>query len=419
MRIHNDENSNKTQLVRVLEVEEKTPDNANETDNNSRFVGGFKMKFISQKQPWKKIVLAVLTTSVVAPLAISSAQAAPPDYAPAYGYRNKDEKKAAKKANKNKVIRDRDSDGYDDRDRDRDGDLDEEDGYDYRETPRYKDQYGNGGYNNGGYNNGGYNDDSYYYGNNGSRDFRDANRNGIDDRYENGQGNGGVLRTVVGVVTRDLRGRRFEMRSNNRTFVVIARNNEPLRLTAGDRVTVIGRLYQNVRTNRNSNRNNAFIVASRVIITRNDDQNQNGSRVDFTARVLDVRNDRELRVRAENGRTYTVRSDNDFNSNIDENDRVRVRGRLQNNVVNNARVELLNNGNGNDNDNDDRDIDFKGRVQSSSNFFGQRILTVRADNGTTYRVRTNENTRFDEGQRVRVRGELRNGVVIANDIDRI
>ena len=372
---------------------------------------------ITKTFDFKKIVLAALAASVVlAPLA---AQAAPPDYAPAYGYRDKDERKAERKANKKagKVIRDRNRDGYDDRDRDRDGDLDEEDGYDYRETPRYQNQYG-------------YNGDNYYYGNGNSRDFRDANRNGIDDRYENNRG--GFQTTVNGVVTRDLQGRRFEIRaSNGRTYVVIARNNEPLRLTRGDRVQIFGRIFNNVRTQRNNdpynnNENtrhngrfntNSFILADRIRITRDDDQNQNGSRVNFTGRVLDVRNDRELRVRAENGRTYTVRSDDRLSSRISEGDRVSVVGRLRNGVVNANRVNLTDDRN--DDDRDQENIDFRGRVQSSSNFFGQRILVVRADNGTTYRVRQNGTARFDEGERVRVRGDLRNGVVIAEDIDRI
>ena len=394
--------------------------------------------FITKTPDFKKIVLAALTASIVlAPLA---SQAAPPDYAPAYGYRNKADKKADKAERKaakkaGKVIRDRNQDGYDDRDRDRDGDLDEEDGFDYRETPRYQNQYGNNGYNNNGAN------DNYYYGNANTRDFRDANRNGIDDRYENSNGRGGVRTTLSGVVTRDLQGRRFEIRaSNGRTYVVIARNNEPLRLTRGDTVQVFGRIFDNVRTqrnndpyhnNRDNNRDNtrnngrfntnSFILADRVRITRNDDQNENGSRVSFTGRVLDVRNDRELVVRAENGRTYTLRSDNKLSSRINEGDRVSVTGRLRNNdVVDVSRIDLTDDRNDDNNNNDanDNNIDFRGRVQSSSNIFGQRILVVRADNGTAYRVRFNENTSFREGERVRVRGDLRNGIVFANDIDR-
>lgn len=359
------------------------------------------MKFISQKQPWKKIVLAVLTTAVVAPLATPSAQAAPPDYAPAYGYRNKDDKKADKAERKaakkaKKVIRDRDSDGYDDRDKDRDGDLDEEDGYDYRETPRYQKQYGDN-----------------EYSNDNSRDFRDNNRNGIEDRYESEYRNGRST-TLTGVIVRDLPGNRFEIRtSNNRTYRVMTRSNEPLRLTRGDQVSISGRIVGN----------NRIIIADRVRITRNDDQNQNGSRVEFTARVQDVRSQRELIVRTSDGRTLRVRTSFDLSSRIDDGDRVRIVGRLQNNVVDASRVDLSNNSNNDDDfgndDNNGNNIDFKGRVESSRSFLGQRIITVRADNGTTYRVRSTDNQRFDNGDRIRVRGDLRSGIVFANDIDRI
>lgn len=345
-------------------------------------------QFITKNIDFKKVAFAAMAASLV--LAPLSSQAAPPDHAPAYGYRNKQNGNAQNRNAQNRnVIRDRNNDGYDDRDRDRDGDLDEDDGYDYRDTGAYQNRYGNNGnYNNGYYNNGGYYDNgNVYYPNTDSRDYRDNNRNGVDDRFENSN-RGGVFTTITGVVTRDLQGRRFEITSNGRTYVVFARNNEPLRLTRGDQVRVSGRVFSNTNTRDNRDRDNRdrdnrnervrgnsnFIMADSVRITRNDDQNQNGSRVNFTGRVLDVRGDYELVVRAENGRTYTVRSDNRLSSSIDDNDRVRVTGRLRNGRVEANRVELTDNRN--DDNNNEKNIDFKGRVESLTNIFGQRILVV-------------------------------------------
>lgn len=320
--------------------------------------------FITQKQNWKKIVLAALATAIIAPLATPSAQAAPKDSAPAYGYRNKDDKgkgnknKKAKK-NKNKDMRD------DDRDEDRDDDDD--------------------------------------------RDRNeDRDRNGINDRDESDYRNGRSV-TLTGTFVRDLPGNRFEMRaSNGATYQVMTRSNTPVRLMRGDQVTVSGRVVGNDR----------FIIADRVRTSDRADRgdfNQNIGRVNFTATVTSVRSDRELQVRSVGGRIYTVRTEDRFSSSIDEGDRVRVTGRMRSNVIEEGRVQLLNN-NDRDDDNDNRTINFEGRVQSSGSSFGDSIITVRADNGTTYRVRLNSNTRFDNGDRVRVSGRLRNGVVDATRV---
>jgi len=332
--------------------------------------------YITQKQPWKKIVLTALATATVAPLTMLSAQAAPPDNAPAYGYRNKDDKDKGnknKKAKKNKNIRDRDNDGYDDRDRDRDGDFDEDDD-DYREN---------------------------------NTRFRDANRNGVDDRDETDNRNSRSV-TLTGTFVRDLPGNRFEMRaSNGSNYTVMTRSNAPVRLTRGEPVTVSGRIVGNSR----------FIIADRVRTRGNNyDPTQNVGRVNFTATVTSVRSDRELQVRSEGGRVYTVRTSDRLSSSIDRGDRVRVTGRLRANVVEDGRVQLLNNNDRDDDDNYNGTINFDGRVQSRSNTSADRILLVRADNGTTYRVRLNTNTRFDYGDRVRVSGRLRSGVVDATRV---
>jgi hypothetical protein len=357
-----------------------------------RFKGimGERMKtqtLVIRKIDISKVALMASTVSAlsVAPLLTANAQAAPPSHAPAHGYyKNKDKNKV-----KNKDWKDRDRDGYDDRDRDRDGDLDERDNYNFQDR-----------------NNNGIDDRR-------ERGYIDRDRDGVDDRYDSDYTNGGanndrnrVLTTFTGTVVRDMRGNRFELRaSNGVVYRVVTNNSEPVRLTAGDQVEVRG--YTQF--------NNRVIVARRVVITRDDDTNQTGSRVNFPGTVTDVRSDRELTVRGENGRNYTVRSNNLLSSRISRGDRVRVMGRVSNGVVIANNVVLTRD----DNNNNGNTVRFEGRVQSVSQLSGRRFLTVRANNGTTYRVQTPDNERYERGDRIRVVGKLQFDAVIAEDIDRI
>lgn len=315
----------------------------------------------------KAVTLATLTGALaVAPLLTVSAQAAPPDHAPAYGYRNKDNK-AKKNKNKN-VIRDRDRDGYDDRDDDRDGDIDEDDGYDYRETPRYERRYGDN-----------------------------------DNRWNTGQ-----TRTIRGTVTRRISNTRFEIRSGSTVYTVNSRNNLSTTPNQGDRVEVTGRLT----------RNNVLRANAVRILTNNG--GRNGRAVNFPATVISVSNGRQLTVRGDNGRNYVVRIAGNISSNIDRGDRVRIIGRVSNSMVMATQIQLLddrNDDDDNDWDNGDR-VDFRGVVTNISGWGSIRILTVRADNGRTYSVRTGDDD-WDRGDRVRVRGTLGTGNVIqAADVDR-
>lgn len=428
--------------------------------------------FITKTPDFKKIVLAALTASIVlAPLA---SQAAPPDHAPAYGYRNKADKKAdkaerkaAKKANKG--IRDRNGDGYDDRDTNSDGNIDEDDA-DYRNTPDYQNQNDdnfddnyNGGYNNGRYNNVGafttlsgvvtndLNGNSFemradngqivrvdlnvtepnalqrgsrvrVYGRLTNNTMRratvavlsnDYNNGG----YNNGYGNGGHANqrvTLRGVVTRDLAGRRFEMRQGSTLYYVTLTRNEPRRLSVGDRVEISGRRIKN----------NTIQADTLRLLQDNNGNNDNRINVNFPGRVLNVSNRRNLTVCGNNGTTYMVRSNSDFDSRISAGDRVRIVGtgfKGSRNITA-SRVELRddngNTNNGENYNNGDR-IDIRGTVRSSqSQLFVGRVLTVDGDDGQTYKVRTGDRS-FQRGDTVRVRGTLNNGFVTNASINRL
>lgn len=227
--------------------------------------------------------------------------------------------------------------------------------------------------------------------------------NGGNGGWNNGNNNRQVL---TGVVTRDLQGNRFVVRTDRGSEVIVQSSRpEPLRLSIGDRVTLRGAF-----------RGGKFI-ANNTRITEDDDRDENGSSFTFNGRVTSVESSTRLVVRADNGRTYTVQSNTAFSSAITDGDRVRISGyvsRRNGSVLRADSVTLLR-------DRDDRDrtpsgngqtVNFRGEITDKSrNQSGADTITVRGDNGQTYEVRVDDAGDFKRGQRVRVSGTWRNGVV--------
>ena len=152
-----------------------------------------------------------------------------------------------------------------------------------------------------------------------------------------------------------------------------------------------------------------------------DDNDTNDSAITIEGRVISVASSRQIVVRGDNGRTYTVTSRNSFSSDIDRGDRVRVNGRLTSNSrITTDRVTLVQDNDGDNGDNDDNDngqtVDFRGTVQAD--VVGNTI-SVRGDNGQTYTVRLNNDSNYNRGERVRVVGSYVNGVVVATSITRL
>jgi hypothetical protein len=171
---------------------------------------------------------------------LTSAEAKPPAHAPAWGYRAKQQGGYDKGKYRGQY-----QDG-----RDRDGDDD--DRYD-------RDRYDRDRYNRDDYYRDRYNRDRDYR----DRDYRDRyNRDRYDrDRYDRDRYNRNdrnERRTIAGVVTRDLSGDQFEIRSDNGHYLrVDARGDEPRRLSRGDHVVVYGHF------------DNGRFIAQDVRITRN------------------------------------------------------------------------------------------------------------------------------------------------------
>jgi len=210
------------------------------------------------------------------------------------------------------------------------------------------------------------------------------------------------------VVTRDVSGSRFEMRSDDgRTVTVRVRQGEPRRLSAGDRVRVVG----------SYGRNDTVFVAERVRIVSNVPGGGSGQvrRVNFPGTVID-RTGRILRVRGDNGRTYTVESRSDL-SRIDDGDRVRVVGDARNYSITNATVVLLRNTDRPGENNGNR-TEFLGTVTRVDTIRDE--IVVREDaTGRTYTFRPRQAEDFRIGQRVRAYGRVVNGQFILNRVVRL
>jgi len=341
-----------------------------------------------------RLAICATTGALVAlPLLAASAQAAPPDHAPAYGY-YKDKNGNRGRGNGHGRGRDHDRNG-DWRDRNRDDDWRDRNRNDNRNGD-WRDRNRNG-------------------------DWRDRDRNGDwRDNGNNGYNNGydgnpvGDRGTMVATVIRDLGGGRFEVRADdNRTFTVRSSANQTRRMRSGDRVELVGYLTDQ----------NVFVADTVNIVGSGYNGGYNGgsynnSNIDFYATVLSASSSNRLTVRADDGQTFYVTTRNNYSSSVNRGDRVRVVGYSTNrNVVSSASVTLVsNNGGGNYGGSYGQTVDFNGTVVNSNSRGG--VVQVRGDNGRTYTVRPNNDSTFNRGERVRVVGTYNNGTIYATSINR-
>jgi cytochrome c-type biogenesis protein CcmE len=228
----------------------------------------------------------------------------------------------------------------------------------------------------------------------------------------NGGWNGGLNSTTLsGVVTRDLEGRRFEIRDSSGRTVQVISESEPSRLRRGDRVYLRGRWERNV-----------FRATSVSLNDINSGYGSTvGSRVNFPGVVTSIASNNRLAVRGDNGRTYNVQLNEQLPRKIDVGDRVRVQGTvIYGGVVRATDVDLLSNVNKRDereNNGGRYDVNLTGVVTSSTLLGG--LITVRGDDGRDYRVRVSLSQDVRRGDRVRIRGYRDgNGLVTATTITR-
>ena len=323
--------------------------------------------------------VALMGTFALAPTLTSVAQAAPPDHAPAYGRRAKEDKKDKKDKYEKRDRRDNRRD-----DNRRDEDRRDDDRYD-------RDRYDR------------------------DRDYR--------DRYDRDRNNNRSNATFVGTVS-DLRNRNsFDLRANGRTYNVYV-SSLPRGLREGDEVRVYGRPYgdndirnanvvilNNARDRDNRNDyNNGRYDPNRKRDGR-DDYRRDDYRT-YSGEVTRIRNDREFDVRV-GGTTYNVYASSGTRG-LDEGDIVRVYGqRYGDNDIRNANVTITSNRGGNrggfgdifnrgDRNDNGPYRTYSGEVTQVRN---DREFDIRVGN-TTYNVYASSGTRgLSRGDIVRVYGQ--------------
>lgn len=142
-----------------------------------------------------------------------------------------------------------------------------------------------------------------------------------------GGNNVGQQITLSGRVVRDVSGRDFDLRRDNGEITrVRSLRAEPIRLSNGDRVTVRGHFE------------GTLFIARDVDIKRNDDR----QKVDFPGTVVRRVEAGRLVVRGDNGRNFTVIANASL-GRFDRNDRVRVRGFINGDIVSANSITLLKN----------------------------------------------------------------------------
>ena len=144
-----------------------------------------------------------------------------------------------------------------------------------------------------------------------------------------------------------------------------------------------------------------------------------GRSVVLTGRVTRLYSRTEFDVRDDDdGTIYRVSTRDALDSSVRVGDRIQARGDLNGSSIRADYASEIG-GTGGNTGGDDRfgkAVDFPATLQSVLLNLGE--ATVRADNGSYYRVKADRN-RLDDfrlGQRVRVRGTYRDGVVVADAI---
>ncbi len=149
---------------------------------------------------------------------------------------------------------------------------------------------------------------------------------------------------------------------------------------------------------------------------------RNGQRVSFPATFVRFVNVGTSEVRDNAGRIFRVETRSDFRLRR-AGDRVQVVGTFRDNRIIDASLTSQNGGygggygNGGNSSNLDRPVDFPARIVSLSS--RDKSGVVRGDNGRTYSVRGSELNGFRAGDRVRVRGIVRNGVIDLRSVNKV
>lgn len=177
-----------------------------------------------------------------------------------------------------------------------------------------------------------------------------------DDRYD--------VR-VVGVVTREVRGNRFELRADDgKEYRVSVRDVDNVRVVVGDRVQVTGRM-------------NGKNLVARHITQIGINPGGGGALTILRGVVVSSANTSSIEIRADDGRFHRVRARNSNLSRFRMGDRVEARGYFDRDRIFIAEsVELAGSGNG-------QRVTVRGAI---TNIIDAAVFEMRGEDGVTYRV---------------------------------
>ncbi len=277
----------------------------------------------------------------------------------------------------------------------------------------------------------------------------------------------GRVVTLEGVVTARIDNNEFEVRAGGQTFAVRSVTNVVLR--TGDPVVLRGYFdgndnfqAENVRVlgrgnNGNDPRGNGGFggnYGGGYGNGNNTDKFQNGQRVSVPATFVRAMRNQQFEVFSDAGRTFRVEGHDEANT-FRNGERVLVVGIFHDNRIIDAHIVSRNSGNGNYGNGGygngnygnggygnggygngnygnggfgnggygngsakgfERTVDFPGRIVSINS--RDKTAVVRGDNGRTYRVEGSELNGFESGDRVRVRGIVRDGVIDLQNLDK-
>jgi translation initiation factor IF-1 len=222
-------------------------------------------------------------------------------------------------------------------------------------------------------------------------------------------------RTLQGVVTSLSESNRFSLRLNDgRNVNVISDDRTPTFFSRGDTLVVTGRWNNSGRWNENS-----LFRADNVRVVGNSNSNNNERTLQGT--VLSDNDIRRFTMRTNDRREVTVVSNERTSRRLSRGDVVVVEGRWDwnqlgtrhDNVFRATSVRIIRDNAGNNNNG--TKVDFRGTIMRATQNRNNWEYVVRT-NGRDYLVTSRE--RFRINDRVRVRGVLVNGRIVASDIDR-
>jgi len=185
-------------------------------------------------------------------------------------------------------------------------------------------------------------------------------------------------------------------------YTVNTRTSLPNSVNIGDRVRITGET---------SGGNVANV--DRILLVQSGEPTRGA--VSFEAAVTEVQSLRQIIVRRDNNTSYTVTSQENLPANLANGDRVQINGDLTGrNLVSVTRVTRVGGTGNNNNPRPGLTVRLRGTVESSQG----RMLQIRGEDNKLYSVRIYNDSRFANGEFLRIIGTYDNDIIVATNIQR-